>query len=123
VTTTAPATPIDGFYCGYFAGKGGEGIAMFALRRGKLVGADAFGVKFLGNYHLAEDEGEYRGKVSVDAPPNGTLVQGVSSGPYGVKYEVDIALPADFTERSHISLRTPLGTVNVKMVFISPIND
>lgn len=107
---------VDGIYTGYFSGREGEGLGMFLLKDGLLTGADAMGVLFDGSYSSAQDGQSYEGKVTVTAPPNGTLVQGVTTGPSGMVYEVSFHLPSDFSQRSFLTLSTALGPVNVKLV-------
>ncbi|WP_333897440.1 hypothetical protein [Brevundimonas aurantiaca] len=102
---------MDGFYSALFSGKAGEGSAMFILSDGVLVGADPLGVLFDGSY-TPDGKGGFAGKVIVKAPPNGELVQGVTTGPDGLTYEVGIEIPADFETRPFLTLSTPLGPIN-----------
>lgn len=106
---------IDGIYSGYFSGAGGNGLALFVFRDGVIAGADAFGVVFDGHYERSQDQ-ILAGQVTVTAPPNGTLVQGVSTGPSGITYTVDISFPENFAEVPYLGVTTPLGPVNVKLV-------
>lgn len=106
----------DGFYAAYFASRGGEGIGMFVLSEGTLVGADSTGVTFDGRYSPAPDGGGYVGKVAVAAPPNLTLVQGVGTGATGLRYEIGFVLPSDFAEKPFIRLDTQFGPVHVRLV-------
>lgn len=106
---------ISGFYTGYFAGSAGNGLALFVMRDGVLVGADVGGVQFDGNYAETND-GKLAGTVSVTVPPNATIVQGVTAPPQGMKYEVSISIPANFVDHPYIELVTPFGRVNVRMV-------
>lgn len=102
---------LDGFYSALFTGKAGEGAAMFILSDGVLVGADPLGVLFDGSY-IPDANGGFTGMVTVKAPPNGELVQGVTTGPDGLTYEVGVEIPSDFETRPFITLTTPLGPVN-----------
>ena len=86
---------MEGFYAGYFTAPGGMGFAMYVLRDGATVGCDAAGITFDGSY-IVHDDGASTGIVAVSAPPGVTLVQGITAGPQGLKYEVPIRLPANF---------------------------
>lgn len=105
---------LDGFYSALFTGKSGEGSAMFILSDGTLVGADPLGVVFDGSY-VPDGKGGFTGNVTVKAPPNGELVQGVTTGPDGLIYEVGVQIPSDFESRQFITLTTPLGPVNFSL--------
>lgn len=113
---------IDGFYRGYFTGAQGNGFALLVFQSGKLAGADALGVTFDGTYVRNEAGGGYIGHVVVAAPPNGTLVQGVTTGPNGMSYEVTLQIPANFLDMPFFRLQTPLGPVNVKVERIRSID-
>lgn len=111
---------VDGFYSSLFSGKAGEGSAMFILSDGVLTGADPLGVCFDGHYE-ADPGGGFSGRVTVKVPPGAEVVQGVTSGPDGITYEVDVKIPADFASKPFISLATPLGPVNFKLTYIRAI--
>ena len=106
---------IDGFYAGYFTGLSGSGMAMFILSSGVIVGADNAGVKFDGKYSKV-DTGGFAGSVTVSAPPNVNLIQGVTSGAAGLTYAVPFEFSPDFVEEPFIKISTPMGPVNVKLV-------
>lgn len=108
---------IDGYYSALFSGRAGEGSAMFILSNGTLTGADPLGVVFDGSY-APDTKGGFTGKVTVKAPPNGELVQGVTTGPDGLVYEVEISIPSDFETKPFISLSTPLGPVNFTLTLL-----
>ena len=108
---------IDGIYVGYFSGMEGNGLGLFHLLDGCITGADAFGVTFDGTYQR-DDKGGYAGRVKVVAPPNGILVQGVSTGPTGVTYETDVELPEKFEAADFLKLTTPFGPVNVRLQLV-----
>lgn len=93
---------------------------MLVFSSGSITGADYGGVLFDGQYQL-HDDGVIRGKIVVTAPPNGVLIQGVSTGDKGLKYEVTLELPRDFQQQEYVSLKTPLGVVNVRLVKLRDI--
>jgi hypothetical protein len=103
---------MDGFYAGYFTGTGGNGIAMFVLQNGVIVGVDAMGVKFDGNYEAVENG--FRLKVKISAPAGGTLVQGMSTGSTGLTYEIDTIIPGTLDSIPYLTIPTPFGPVNSK---------
>lgn len=105
---------LDGFYVGYMTSNG-YGVVLFVFRDDVLVGVDAGGVKFDGTFAQDPETKEYKGTVTVDAPPNIDLVQGVSTGPNGIKYEVLFTMPENFLEAPFIKVSTPFGPVNVKL--------
>ncbi|MEF2074346.1 hypothetical protein [Consotaella aegiceratis] len=105
---------INGFYAGFFTGSGGNGISLFILRDGLLVGADAGPVLFDGRYN-ANADGSYSGSVKVSIPAGVTVVQGQTAPQGGSSYEVNINLAADFLSRPYFEVQTPLGRVNVRL--------
>ena len=106
---------VDGFYFPYMTGTESQGMAMFVFRAGMLVGADPLGVTFNGTYALDEVTAKIAGHVKVYAPPNGTLIQGVSTGPSGITYGMPFEVPEAFAEEPFVRLQTPLGPVNMKL--------
>jgi len=106
---------IDGVYAAYMTGASGQGFAMFVFQNGSIVGADPLGVLFDGEYSPCPDSGPITGKVTVQVPPNGTVIQGVTSGPSGMTYEVPLTLVREFEQLDFIKIETPLGPVNIKL--------
>lgn len=106
---------LDGFYVGYMTAASGYGVVLFVFQGTTIVGVDAGGVKFDGDFTHNPDTGEYQGKIRVDAPPNISLVQGIATGPSGLKYTVPFSLPSDFLTSPFIKVETPFGAVNVKL--------
>lgn len=106
---------MDGFYVGYMTAVDGYGVVLFVFKGEKIVGADAGGVKFDGTFKQEQVTGVYEGSIVVSAPPNIKLVQGVETGPTGLKYEVPFTMPSNFLAAPFITVSTPFGTVNVKL--------
>jgi hypothetical protein len=104
----------EGFYASYMSGSDGQGFAMFVFAGGAIVGASPLGGKFDGTYETLED-GSLTGKVTVTVPPGGTVIQGASAGPAGMKYEVPIAFAPDAFALDFVKLDTPLGPVHLRM--------
>jgi hypothetical protein len=105
---------VDGIYSAYLTGIAGSGIAMITLKNGVLVGADVSGILFDGQYRNVSDG--YRGFITVSVPGGGQLIQGVTAPPQGLNYEVPIHFPPDFLERPFITITTPYGAVNCRLV-------
>jgi hypothetical protein len=113
---------LDGFYVGYMSSVG-YGVALFVFRDGHIVGVDAGGVKFDGTYKFDEAQNSYLGHVTIDIPPNTTVIQGQTMGTQGLKYTTNLALPANFLAEPFFQVSTPLGTVNVKMEKLRDLGD
>lgn len=106
--------PLDGFYAGYMSSPTAYGFALFVFRQGAIVGVDGGGVKFDGTYATNVD-GEYVGSMNVDAPPNISLIQGISTGSAGLKYSMPLILPKNFIELPFMKIETPFGPVHVRL--------
>lgn len=104
----------EGFYASFMSGSDGQGFAMFIFADGVIAGADPLGVKFDGTYETLGD-GSLAGTVTVTVPPGGTVIQGASAGPAGLRYEVPIAFAPNAFALDFVKLDTPLGPVNLRM--------
>ena len=105
---------LDGIYAGYMAGTGGNGLALFTLMGGVLVGADMGGVIFDGAY--SEDpDGGFSGSVVVKVPAGVTVIQGVTAPPQGLRYEVPLRMPTNFLAEPYFEITTPLGKINARL--------
>lgn len=113
---------LDGFYVGYMTSNG-YGVVLFVFRGNTIVGVDAGGVKFDGTFSRDETTKAHRGMVTVDAPPNINLVQGVHTGVNGLKYEVPFSLPENFLSAPFIKVDTPFGAVNIKLEKLRDLGD
>lgn len=107
-------TSWDGIYAAYMSGSEGQGFAMFVFKDGVITGSDPMGVAFNGHYSCNESS-DLDGEVSVDIPPNGTVIQGLSTGPTGFQYVVPISFAAADLEKAYVTLETPLGGINLKL--------
>jgi hypothetical protein len=112
----------NGIYSGYFTGSAEIGFGLLLIKDGLIVGADAGGVKFDGKYEANKSGDGFEGIVQVNAPPGGTLIQGIPTGPNGLNYEVKVHLPLDFGARPFIKIETPFGPINVKFVKIRDLD-
>lgn len=106
---------VDGFYVGYFTGAAGNGLGMFVFKNGVIIGVDVLGVRFDGTYRLTETSTAYLISAIVTAPAGGQLVQGVSTGPTGLTYQVDATVPVDFENANFLTIPTQFGDVNVRL--------
>ena len=104
---------IDGIYSGYMTGAEGNGFSMFVFSAGAIVGADPLGVSFDGKYEKSESGHAVHIKVTV--PSDGTVIQGVSSGPNGMTYDVEMVLEDGFEDHEFIRIDTPLGPVILRL--------
>lgn len=113
---------LDGFYVGYMSADG-YGVVLFAFKGKTIVGVDAGGVKFDGNFDQDKDTLAYSGKITVNAPPNIDLVQGINTGPNGLVYEVPLSMPVNFLDAPFIKVETPFGIVHIKMEKLRDLGD
>lgn len=113
---------LDGFYVGYMTADG-YGVVLFVFRGNALVGVDAGGVKFDGSFLQNAISKAYEGKITVNAPPNINLIQGVNTGPDGLVYEVPFSMPENFLEAPFIKVSTPYGAVNIKLEKLRDLGD
>lgn len=111
---------MNGIYAGYFTGKVGSGFAMFVLKDGVLTGADVTGVLFDGEYKAADTKA-VTGILHAKIPPGTTTIQGVTAGERGLNYSAPFSLPANFESEPYVTVETPLGTVNVRLVKLREI--
>ena len=107
--------PIEGFYAGYFTGKAGNGLALLTFSDGKVVGVDAAGIRYDGEYEWHGDTGDLALHVRVVAPPGISLVQGGDTGEDGFSYEVATSLKGSALGGTVTRLETPRGPVNMRL--------
>lgn len=102
---------INGFYSIYFSGVIGEGFGIVVLRDGVIVGVDAVGAKYDGQYYVTDNG--IAGEIVLMAPPGSQLVTGAVSGAAGAMYTIPIALPLDFANGQTLNMTTPTGQINI----------
>ena len=103
---------MDGIYAMYFTGNAGFGHAVFVLKDGVLVGADAVGGVLDGEYKIT-DQGEIKFSINLTIPAGASLVTGVHAGNEPLTQLIEGNLPHNFSNGNPIALRTPTGPVNV----------
>jgi hypothetical protein len=113
---------IDGFYAVYLSGKLGQGFAMLVFRGGRIVGADASGFMFDGQYSEPVDN-ILSVRLSVKAPPNQSLIQGGTTGPQGEQSQLIFEMPRDFSSREFVRIETQRGPVNAKLVRLRGLDE
>lgn len=111
-----PVEQLNGFYVGYFAAAGGEGIALFCIRNATIAGADAGGFGYDGTITQQKNGDDYDVAASVKIPPNSASIVGVSSGQHGLAYNVNFKLPQDLAATPFVRIDTPYGPVNMRLV-------
>jgi hypothetical protein len=104
----------EGFYSAYITGKEGQGFALFIFMAGRVVGADAAGFLFDGQY--VEGGDGLSVSLAIKAPPNAPRVQGGLTGPEGEENHLNFHLPQDFASNEFVRIDTQQGPVNVKLV-------
>jgi DNA invertase Pin-like site-specific DNA recombinase len=107
-------TAVEGFYSAYITGKEGQGFAIIIFMARSIIGADAGGFLFDGQY--AEDDDGTSVSLAIKAPANAPRVQGGLTGPQGEETHLNFRLPPNFTCREFIRIETPRGPVNVRFV-------
>jgi hypothetical protein len=112
---------IDGFYAAYITGSSGQGFALLVFREGRIIGADALGGVFDGQYSEAIDDA-ISVKLTIKTPPNVPLIQGGITGPQGEETALEFPMPRDFASRQFVRIDGPRGPANVRLVKIRDID-
>ena len=96
----------------YFTGVAGSGHAVFVMKDGVLVGADALGGVLDGTYTDLGD-GNLEVSVVLTVPAGTSLVTGAVAGRESLTQQVTTRLPTNLGNGSPIGVQTPTGLVNV----------
>lgn len=100
---------MEGFYSVTYQGSGGLGVAVLVLNDGRVVGADAAGGLYDGQYR---SHGDGVGvTVTVTIPPGTSLVTGVPPQPQAYTFPINTKLPVNFGGGHAVSVQTPTGIV------------
>lgn len=105
---------LDGFYSAYFTGTAGNAIAMFIFRSGTIVGADAGGGKYDGQYALAGDGQHVDATVRFILPIGSSTITGVAAQAEPLSLDVPLRLPLEFNRNDVHRIETPLGPLDAK---------
>ena len=103
---------MNGIYTMYFTGLTGSGHAVFVLKDGVIVGADATGVVLDGTYKDA-GEGNLDISVTLKVPAGTWLVTGATAGRDPLTQQITATLPENLGNGRSIGVQTPTGPVNV----------
>jgi hypothetical protein len=103
---------MDGFYIAYLTGSGGSSMVLFAVKEGRLIGADVGGTKYDGRLEKKPGESGFSCHVQYTVPPGTVLITG--SGPVATPTNVNLTfdLPENFAEEIVVGIQTPLGPLN-----------
>lgn len=112
---------VEGFYSAYITGKEGQGFAIIVFMAGRIIGADAAGFLFDGQY--VEGSEGVSVSLSIKAPPNVLRVQGGLTGPEGEENDLNFHLPQNFASNEFVRIDTQHGPVNVKLVRLRGISE
>lgn len=113
---------IDGFYATYLSAAEGQDFALFVLRKGKIVGADAIGIRYNGTYTTDQENG-YHMQLCVNPPANLPLIQGRKTGSEGDAYNITFEVPSDFLLRDFIRIEDKDGPINAKIIKLDDLDD
>lgn len=103
---------IDGIYSITFRGSDDWGMGMLIFQNGTIVGVDAGGVEFDGQYHLGPTGVEVTATMTV--PAGATLVQGTKAQPFPYEIPFTLMVPRSaFDNGQPVLLELPPGPVNV----------
>jgi len=96
----------------YYTGVGGAGHAVFVMKDGVIVGADALGGMVDGTYSDADGD-LLDVSVTVTVPAGASLVTGITAGKEPLKQIITTVLPKNLGGGTPIGVETPTGPVNV----------
>lgn len=103
---------MSGIYAMYFTGASGSGHAVFVMKNGVIVGADAVGAVLDGTYKDVGD-GMLDVSVTLTVPAGTLLVTGAIAGRNPMAQQITTILPANLGNGRPIGVQTPTGPVNV----------
>jgi hypothetical protein len=102
----------EGFWTVEFQGIAGAGAGMVVLDTGQLVGADASGMHYDGNYTADPASGDLDCVVRCTVTRPGTwLVQSGRPVPVGAAFEARFRLPRTLGEARPVQIQTSAGPV------------
>ena len=96
----------------YFTGVAGFGHAVFVMKDGVIVGADAVGGVIEGTYKNIGD-GNLEVSITLKVPAGASLVTGVTAGREPFSQQITATLPTNLGAGRSIGVQTPTGPVNV----------
>jgi hypothetical protein len=112
--TSSGKSPIDGFYAAYFAGVSGTSIGMFVFKDGVVVGADAGGGRYDGEFTVSPDGQSIEAKIRFTLPVGNQSITGAAATAEPITIEVPLRLPIEFNRNDVHRIETPIGPINAK---------
>ncbi|MBK8221794.1 MAG: hypothetical protein IPK73_12285 [Candidatus Obscuribacter sp.] len=104
----------EGFFSIYYTGCAGTGLGLFALTKGSIVGVDAAGGIYDGDYESDDDKSPLYGVMRLTVPPGVVLVTGNLPENQPFTMNIPLELPADFaTSQQPQMVQTSTGPVNL----------
>ena len=103
----------EGFFAIHYTGKAGSGHGLMALSRGVIVGVDAAGGVYDGEYESEGDQAPLTGNLQLKVLAGVSLVTGPTVE-HEVTLEIPLYLAGDFaTSDKPTTVKTTFGAVNV----------
>ncbi len=103
---------VEGFYAIYYTGVAGSGLGILVLKDGIIVGADAFGGVYDGQYRENASTGMLEGKLKLSMPGGVPLVTGGPASPDPYTIEFPLVLSPDRGDKP-VPVNLPTGPINV----------
>jgi hypothetical protein len=99
----------------YYTGRIGSGFGLIAMSAGTMVGVDAAGGTYDGEYESPNDQSPLTGVINVHIPIGIALVTGaISSDQNGLTFKLPLDLPPDFANGNQpVTVQTTTGPINV----------
>lgn len=108
----------EGFYAIYYTGIASSGLGLLAFKSGTVVGVDAVGGTFDGQYSINEEAGKLEGVLTLKIPAGAQLVTGGPALPEPFTMEFPLSLPLDLGDGKTVQVSLPTGPVNVVFKWI-----
>lgn len=104
----------EGFFSIFYTGRAGTGLGLVALTKGSIVGVDAAGGFYDGDYESNDDNSVLIGMLRLTVPPGVVLVTGNQPQSQSFTLNIPLQLPADFaTSQKPLMVQTSTGPVNL----------
>lgn len=107
-------SPVDGFYTAYFSGFAGNSLGMFVFKEGIVVGADAGGGRYDGEFTMTADGTHIEAQIRFTLPVGNQSITGMSAEAEPISIEVPLRLPIEFNRNDVHRIETPIGPINAK---------
>jgi hypothetical protein len=100
---------VEGIFMSYVTGAAGYSAILFALRNGRLAGADVGGVKYTGTYF--EEGNLLKGRLTAVFPPNTRSITGHENLDAPTEHIIPFEIHMESIGTGHFSLSTPIGPI------------